>query len=184
VRSCTSTAACTLLALSPVRSLALVRHAKSGYPEGVADHERPLADRGRRDAPQIGVAIDRQFGIPDLVLVSSATRTEQTWSLAANQWSDRPAQRAEPRLYDAAPGEVLDVIREVSSSIGTLVIVGHLPGVTDLAARLGQRSSLPALTQLNMKFPTSGVALFTVSDEWLRCEPTTCELVDFVVARG
>lgn len=165
-------------------SLALVRHAKSGYPSGVADHDRPLAERGERDAPGIGVAINEQFGVPDLVLVSSAARTQQTWGLASQAWSPTPPARIESQLYDASPAQVLAVLRHVPSSVGTLVLVGHLPGVTDLAAELGSSDTTGAIDRLRTKFPTSGVALFDVSTDWPTCTADDCRLLDFVVCRG
>lgn len=165
-------------------SLALVRHAKSAYPSGVADHDRPLAERGERDAPHIGVAINEHFGVPDLVLVSSAARTQQTWGLASHAWSPTPPARIEPQLYDASPADVLAVLREVPSKVQTLVLVGHLPGVTDLAAELGSSDSTGGIDRLKTKFPTSGLALFDVSSDWRSCTADDCQLIDFVICRG
>ena len=167
-----------------MRSLALVRHAKSDYPVGVPDHDRPLADRGRRDAPHVGVAIREIFGAPDLVLVSTAVRAQQTWELARNAWTSDLSVRIEPRIYEASSDELLELIREGSPAISTLVVVGHVPGVSDLATELGCRIPSVALDAMTTKFPTCGVALLDVDGDWTDCSKDTSTLRDFVVARG
>src|SRR4051794_41904037 len=92
-----------------VGTLVLLRHAKSAWPEGVPDHERPLAGRGRRDAPEAGRWL-RQVGLQfDLVLCSTALRARQTWELAAAELDTAPPGRFEDRPYPADAGELLDV---------------------------------------------------------------------------
>lgn len=167
-----------------MRSLALVRHAKSDYPAGVADHDRPLADRGRRDAPHVGAAIRDVIDTPDLVLVSTAVRAQQTWELAKEAWSTDLSVRVEPRVYEATSDELLELIREVSPAISALVVVGHAPGVSDLANELGSGKSSAAFDRMSTKYPTCGVALLDITDAWADCSNDTSELRDFVVARG
>ena len=66
-----------------MKRLLLLRHAKSAWPDGVEDHDRPLSDRGRRDAPRMGAYIAAAGLRPDFALVSSARRTQETWALVA-----------------------------------------------------------------------------------------------------
>lgn len=115
-------------------TLILLRHAKSDYPAGVPDHERPLSERGRRNASTIADHL-RPFLEPGRslgVAVSSARRAQETWAIAAPQlppakqlWTDR-------QLYLAEPSDLLEVTRAFETDIG--ILVGHNPGLSDLAA--------------------------------------------------
>src|SRR6266700_6314858 len=83
------------------RKLVLLRHAKSAWPD-VPDHERPLARRGRRDAPGAGAWLRRAGYLPDLVVCSTARRARETWQLAAAELGASPPVRFEPRVYQAS----------------------------------------------------------------------------------
>ena len=93
---------------TPARTLLVLRHSKSAYPEGVADIDRPLGPRGVRDAVTLGGWLLGQGLLPDLVVCSTAARTRQTWDLVSDQlvWPDEDAMvvRYDPRVYDADPG--------------------------------------------------------------------------------
>ncbi|MFI1928214.1 SixA phosphatase family protein [Streptomyces sp. NPDC020377] len=97
---------------TPARRLVVLRHAKSAWPEGVPDHERPLAPRGRRDAPAAGRALAEAGCVPDLALCSTAARARGTWELAAAEWDTPPPVRLDPRLYGADVRELLEVVHE------------------------------------------------------------------------
>lgn len=146
-----------------MRHLILIRHAKSDYPLGVADHDRPLAERGRRDAPQIGRHLAALPWMPDStslrILVSSAVRAQQTWLAAAGELEGTPWEvpcLTESRIYEAAPSTLRAVIDDHSAA-DTVVVVGHNPGLVQLVAELGT----PSVTrsQALEKFPTSSVAV-------------------------
>ena len=109
-----------------------MRHAKSDYPEGVGDHERPLADRGIREAGLAGEWLRANFPVIDAVLCSSATRTRQTLGRTA---VDAPTEFLD-RLYGASPGEVIDEIKKVGDDVSTLLVVGHEPTMRHLALGL------------------------------------------------
>ncbi len=96
----------------PHRTLLLMRHAKSGYPPGVADHDRPLAPRGIREAGLGGDWLRANHPGIDGVLCSTATRTRQT---LANTGIEAPVQYRD-RLYDATPGTIIDEINEVADT--------------------------------------------------------------------
>src|SRR5690349_22144621 len=110
-----------------INTLLLLRHAKSDYPDGVADHERPLAARGIREAAMAGDWIRANVPPIDAVLCSTATRTRQT---LARTGIDAPVRYVD-RIYDATPGTVIDVINGVESEFGadvsTVLLIGHEP---------------------------------------------------------
>ena len=146
------------------RTLVLLRHGKSAYPDGVPDHDRPLADRGRREAAFAGEHIRPVVDRFDLVLCSTAVRTRQTLD-ASGLAAGRIEYRAE--IYAAEPDEILELIRIVPDGVTSLLIVGHSPGLPDLADELaGPGSAAQARAALDRKFPTSAFAVVTLSGPW------------------
>jgi phosphohistidine phosphatase len=143
----------------PKYRLILLRHAKSAWPEGVADEQRPLAERGRKSAPVIGAYMGREKLIPDLALVSPARRARETWELVREVLSKKVAEREAPGIYEVAAGHILEVIRTVKPSIRTLLMVGHNPGMEDLAALLVKDGDADAIARMTEKFPTAGLAV-------------------------
>src|SRR5271155_4725006 len=103
------------------RALVLLRHAKSAYPDGVADHERPLAPRGEREAGLVGDWLRAHLPAIDAVLCSTATRTRET---LARTGIDAPVRYVD-RLYDATAGTVIGEINGVSDDVAVLLVVGH-----------------------------------------------------------
>jgi phosphohistidine phosphatase len=140
--------------------LILLRHAKSAYPMGVPDHDRPLNDRGRDNAATIAARLRPflNFDANTAVAVSTATRAQQTWmitnqGLGLDHWSDR-------RLYLAEPSSLLEVASAMGADVG--VIVGHNPGLEELARSAhGAEAATDPVTQrsLSEKFPTSSFAV-------------------------
>lgn len=166
--------------LGRVRNLVLMRHAKSGYPDGVADHERPLAPRGEREAALAGQWLRDRLPPVEAVLCSSAERTRQT---LARTGIGAPATFLE-RLYGASPGEMLGEINGVDDAVGTLLVVGHEPTVSSLTLGLaGAGSERAALDAVARKFPTSAIALLGVPGSWSSLEAAGANLVTFHVPR-
>lgn len=149
--------------------LVLVRHAKSDYPQGVADHERPLNARGRRDAPEIGKWLAEHVDPSGdtRVVVSSATRTQQTWAAASGSldasWST-VTPITDDRIYEASPWSLREVIVDHCDA-DTVVLVGHSPGLPQLVAELGRPGAVRA--QALEKFPTSAIAVLDTTLEWV-----------------
>lgn len=169
----------------PLRRLVVLRHAKSAWPEGVADHERPLAPRGRRDAPAAGRALAEAGCLPDLALCSTAMRARSTWELASAQWGTRPPARFEPRLYAAGAPDLLRVVHEVPSDVGTLLLVGHNPGLVELVLDLAGDGPDDTLEAVRRKFPTSAVAILSWHGTgWQALTPGTALLTSVTVPRG
>lgn len=169
----------------PLRRLVVLRHAKSAWPEGVADHERPLAPRGRRDAPVAGRRLAEADCLPDLALCSTAARARGTWELASAQWGTPPPVRHDPRLYAADVPQLLEVVREVSSEVETLLLVGHNPGLEELVLELAGDGLDETLDEVRTKFPTSAIAVLAWhGTTWRALAPGTALLTDVIVARG
>jgi phosphohistidine phosphatase len=148
------------------RTLVLLRHAKSSYPDNVADHDRPLASRGEREAGLAGEWL--RSGVIDppvqAVLCSTATRTRQT---LARTGVDAPVQFVE-RLYGAMPGGVIGEINAVADDIRTLLVIGHEPAMSSAALALAgaEGSNESAAEQISIKYPTSALAVLRVSGSW------------------
>lgn len=146
-----------------MKRLTLLRHAKSSWDDdGLDDHDRPLAERGCRDAPRVGEQLGG-FGLaPDLVLSSTAVRARDTARLVADVLGKGVPERLrlEARIYLASPGQLLALIAETDDSIGELLLVGHNPGLTELVNCL-----LPEMRLANL--PTAGaVAVDCDVDRW------------------
>ncbi|MDX2605994.1 histidine phosphatase family protein [Streptomyces caniscabiei] len=169
----------------PLRRLIVVRHAKSAWPVGVPDHERPLAPRGRRDAPAVGRALAEADCLPDLAVCSTAVRARQTWELTAAEWGTPPPVRHDARVYAAEVPELLDVVRETPDRVRTLLLVGHNPGLEELVLDLAGDALDDALDDVRAKFPTSAIAFLSWHGEtWSALAPGTALLTDMIVARG
>lgn len=163
------------------RTLVLMRHAKSAYPDGVADHDRPLAARGEREAGLAGEWLRGQLPPIDLVLCSTATRTRET---LARSGIDAPVRYLD-RLYGATPGVVIDQINGVGDQVATLLVVGHEPTTSELALRLADSPSAnsDAAERISTKFPTSAIAVLRLNGSWADLELGSAQLVDFHVPR-
>ncbi len=174
------------MSAAPDRTLVLLRHAKSDWPEGVGDHARPLAARGRRDAPGAGRWLRDHVGEPGLVLVSGAARTRETWALAQTAGGFvRSEVRITDELYGATPSALLELVRATPDEVLTLLLVGHNPGTEDLADALaGVGSDGAARTDMALKFPTCGIAVIDVPGLWRELRPGSGSLRAFAVPRG
>lgn len=164
-------------------TLLLLRHAKSDYPDGVGDHERPLAARGIREAALAGDWIRANLPAIDAVLCSTATRTRQT---LARTGIDAPVRYVD-RLYDATPGTVIDVINGVESQFGaevsTVLLIGHEPAMSATALGLSDGGNATLAQEISLKFPTSGIAVLQSGSRWDELGPGDAELVTFHVPR-
>ncbi|MGW0663823.1 SixA phosphatase family protein [Streptodolium elevatio] len=147
------------------RTLVVVRHAKADWPD-VPDHERPLADRGRQDAPQIGNWLVGQRVHPDHVVCSTAQRTRETWKLMGKVFDPKPHTSYDDRLYDASAQTLLYVVQETPDDVETLVLIGHNPGVATLVSALAGSSDGDALERAREKYATSGIALMRFEGTW------------------
>ena len=170
--------------MSPGRTahaLLLLRHAKSSWVDPtLPDHDRPLASRGRRDAKRIAKHLAALEFEPELVLCSSAVRTRETLELV------RPALGNskvlfEDGLYGASSDELLARIRVVPDAVGSVMLIGHNPGLEQLALLLA--SSGDELRRLETKFPTAALATLAVETTWSRLAPGDAILTAYIVPK-
>lgn len=167
-----------------MRRLILLRHTKSDWPNGMVDHDRPLAARGRRAAPLMGRVLIEGGFIPDKVIVSTAVRTVETWALASAGLIQLPPGGQDPRIYEAAPHVLANVIRETGDEVGTLMLVGHNPGIESLAYDLIADGPAEQRRRLSRKYPTGGLVVIDCAVErWGDLRARCGTLVAFVVPR-
>ncbi|WP_283139779.1 SixA phosphatase family protein [Rhizohabitans arisaemae] len=136
-----------------------MRHAKAAGLVGVADHERPLAERGEHEAADVGRWLSEQRLIPDLVLCSTALRTRQTAEFAA---AGVPISY-ERRIYDNDVDELFDLVAETADGVRTLLIVGHSPSVHGFVQQLTGATV--------DEFPTAAAAVVAVDGPWAELSP-------------
>ena len=151
----------------PERTLILLRHAKSDWSGGEADLLRPLAKRGRRQAPEAGRWLAANIGSIDLVVVSPAERARSTWKLASAELDALPPTTYNERVYAASGNALLGLVRELSDDVTTVVLVGHNPGLEDLVS---------ALTWQSVPMLTSGLAVMSVLGPWSTAGRSSAEL--------
>lgn len=145
---------------------------------------RPLNERGRRDAPEMGNAIARAGLVPDLALVSAAVRTRQTWHLVAPQLGRTVALREEHGLYGAPEGTLLEFVRAVPDEVETLLICGHNPGLERLARSFAKSGNADAIRRIEKKYPTCGLALIELPiHRWKDAAPPAGRLELFLTPK-
>ena len=162
------------------RRLVLLRHAKSDWPD-IADHDRPLAKRGRRDAPAVGRWLGASGYAPDAVVCSTARRARETWDLVATGLAEAgpglrsdPVIRYEPRVYEATVLALLMLVREFDAGWRTALVVGHNPGLAELTVGLASPGSEPP-----QAFPTAAVAVLGLTGPWAAAQPGEARLLAF-----
>lgn len=167
-----------------MRRLLLLRHAKTERPEpGTRDRDRKLTKRGRNDAPVVGAYMARHGLVPDLALVSPVTRAEQTWTLVAAAFAKAPRLVKDERIYNASAEKLLGIIRETRDA-HVLLVIGHNPGLHDLAVRLIASGEVEARERVTEKLPTSGLVVIDLPiDDWSRLHPNAGRLERFVSPR-
>jgi phosphohistidine phosphatase len=170
--------------IAAMRRLMLLRHAKTERPEpGGRDRDRKLTKRGRADAPVIGAYMARHRLVPDLALVSPATRALETWTLLAAAFAKTPPVVNDERIYNASPDKLMGVIAEMREA-RSLLIVGHNPGIHDLAVQLIASGDVEAREQVTEKLPTSGLVVVDLAfDDWSRLHAHAGRLNRFVSPR-
>jgi phosphohistidine phosphatase len=169
----------------PVRTLFLLRHAKSSWADPTLDdHDRPLAPRGHRSARRIAEHLRSQNLRPALVLCSSARRAWETLAEVRPSLGDQADVVVTDDLYGADAGEVLRRLREVAHDIASVMIVGHNPGLHDLALELTGEGDETAISQLHTKFPTGALATLQLSrTSWSELAPGRAYLANLVLPR-
>jgi phosphohistidine phosphatase len=166
-----------------MHTLYLLRHAKSSWADpNLPDHERPLAARGRRDAKRVAKYLARLRIEPELVLCSSAERTRETLELMRPALGATPTITLEEQLYAASSYRLLERIRSVPESVASVMLIGHNPGLQQLALVLASTGA--ELARLEAKFPTAALATLTVANTtWSRLSQHDAALTAYVVPK-
>jgi phosphohistidine phosphatase len=160
--------------------LILIRHAKSSWDDPFGDdHARVLNKRGRASAKAIGAWLAEQGHIPDIVLCSDATRTQETAALILPALASKPQLHLSGGIYHAAPATILDMITQQTAQ--TVAVIGHNPGIGMLANALVKTP--PAHPRFS-DYPTCAVAVMEFAlEEWRDVKPKSGHCLDFVVPR-
>lgn len=145
-----------------IRTLVLMRHARSGHPGGVRDHDRPLNDDGRSAAALAGDWLSSHLNSVDELLSSTAVRAQQT----AVATGLKAPIRTDAGIYDADPDDILEAIRRTDESVGTLLVVGHSPGIPALVGRLLPMPEDGESGQDLGRFPTATMAVLEIAGNW------------------
>jgi phosphohistidine phosphatase len=163
-----------------MKRLILTRHAKSSWDDPLmADHDRPLNERGKMAAADLGDWLASRGYVPDEVFCSDALRTRKTWSGLAPALPGTPILTLKPALYHAGADVMLAVLRHATTN--TVMMIGHNPGIAEFASRLVAR---PPVNPEFARYPTGAtlVADFEISD-WAKLDWHMGAVVDFVVPR-
>jgi phosphohistidine phosphatase len=155
-----------------MKELLILRHAKSSWANSrLADHDRPLNERGRQDAPRIGRLLRQQELIPDLIITSSAERALTTAELVAYHSGYEAGLQVTRALYHAGPESYLAQLRQVDETHKRVMVVGHNPGMEAL---------IEELTGHYERMPTAALAHITLTvSRWSNCrDGITGDLLD------
>jgi phosphohistidine phosphatase len=160
-----------------MRRLFLVRHAKAEPSVGRGDYERRLTGRGRDDAKRVAKALVARRTLPDLLIHSGAARAKETAEILVAAWRGKVELEEDARLYDASLAALLDRTRALADARKHVGLVGHNPGLGELATALTSSGAEPELRRLAAKYPTGAVAVLDFSiKRWEDVEPNSAML--------
>ena len=167
------------MSVADPRRIVLFRHAKADWPQ-VSDHERPLADRGRKEAAEAGRRL-ADTGIPvDQALCSTSVRTRETWKLAVAEFPHRPKTVYEERIYEASPGELIAVLNETPDDLRNVLVIGHNPAMEGLTEILAGSAEDDVRERMGRRgFPAAAFAVLSFTGSWKTVEPGVASLVDY-----
>ena len=168
--------------------LYLLRHATAAAQRAKGDRDRALVPVGRRDAKTIAAWIAERRLAPALVLCSTALRARQTLEIIAPAFAEPPRIETEDAIYLASAARLLARLNELPPDLESVMLIGHNPGLHELASILAESTSGPLAARLASGFPTAALARFEVSVDWAALAPRRARLVGFVapqdLARG
>jgi phosphohistidine phosphatase len=159
------------------RTLVLLRHAKADNPKAVADIDRPLTSRGHADAAAAGAWLSHRGFVPDLVVCSPSRRTRETWHGVALALHTAPDVRYDRGVYTASARDLLDLICAMDDTAGTVMMVGHNPGLSQLSMLLDDSRDAEGLR-------TAGAAVHRFDGHWAECAEGSANLVAVHTARA
>jgi phosphohistidine phosphatase len=148
-----------------VKRLLILRHAKSSWADSsISDWQRPLNERGRRDAPRAGQWLRERSLVPDVIITSDAVRARTTAEAVAEAAGYSQEISVEPSLYHAKPADLLTVLHGVRSEARTVLVVGHNPGLEELVQQLtGEGHDLPTAALVHIAMAIAGWSEITTA---------------------
>ena len=168
-----------------MRQLLILRHAKTERSNAGGDHARRLIERGRADAARMGDYLLEQGLKPAMALVSDATRARETFEALARAFNAPVRTSFDRALYLAAPDTLIDALREAPDDCQTLLLVGHNPGLHELAYNFSDSGESADVDALATKFPTCALAVITFeTTHWRDIASAPARLERFVTARS
>ena len=162
------------------KTLIVLRHAKSSWQTTETDQNRPLSDRGERDAVAAGKILSK-YDL-DVVLASTATRVQLTWEGAVEGGASCSDVRSSEAIYHAWPAELLSLVGELDESDTTVLLIGHQPTLGELIVSLAKPNDLTA--RVEKKFPTCGLAVLTYRGAWKTLGDRKATLKRLEIPRG
>ena len=169
-----------------MKTLYVLRHAKAERDaRSGEDFDRSLDARGRNDAARLGRTLKKTLAAmgaawPGLIVSSSSARTVQTVEHLTAEWPKPPEIRTDKKLYLASASHLLEAVRALPDTASGAILVGHNPGIEELAIQLANKVASDALRRMNGDFPTCALATFEIStDTWGRTSPDLARLVAF-----
>ncbi len=167
-----------------MHQLHLLRHAKSSWDDDADDHQRPLNRRGREAARLIGETLPKAIGELDLVLCSTALRARETAELALAGCKPAPRIRYESALYLATPAVLIRRLRRLDEVCGAVMVIGHNPGLHDLALALAAPGAGHAAIWPPARFPTGVRVSFAVDAAWAGIDGARHCILDYVTVKS
>jgi phosphohistidine phosphatase len=163
-----------------MRRVYLLRHAKSSWKDrSLADRDRPLSGRGKRAAKAMAAHIEADEVRPDLVLCSPARRSRDTLARVEAAFRGQVEVRIDEALYAASEAELLAHLRKLPPQVHSVMIIGHNPGLADLALALASEGA--DRTRIKEKYPTAALATIDLAaDDWTAIERGSGELVAYL----
>ena len=162
-----------------MKRLILTRHAKSSWDDPLTpDHDRPLNERGKAAAADLGVWLASRGYVPDQVLCSDAERTRKTWSGIAPALPGTPVLELKPALYHAGPDVMLAVLRHARGD--TVMMIGHNPGIAEFATRILAR---PVASADFARYPTGATLVAEFATDWPQVDWHQGTAIDFIIPR-
>lgn len=168
-----------------MKKLSVLRHAKSSWNEkDLGDFNRPLNDRGWKDARRIGREMKRRRMQFDLVVASPAARVRETIDGIEEKLEFGAAVRFEPQLYLADLDTLLSLVRSLPEEVNAALLVGHNPGLEELLLTLTDEDSRGLHARIESKYPTGALAVAEISVEcWGDVGPRTGMLVELILPK-
>lgn len=168
-----------------MHQLIFLRHAKAETEaKGQSDHDRALTEKGRRAAGKIGLAMRKAGLAPEVVLVSTARRAQQTLEELENTpvWDEWPNIDSLPQLYMATPSQILATVQGLPETVRSALVIGHNPGLHELAISLaGSTRIAPETARIDESYPTAALSEFLVTSTWRQLAPAVSSLKRFLL---